>query len=565
MSKQKQKSPKLVLKIKNQKNNIQAQLQALPVAPGIYQMRNSNAVIIYIGKAKSIKARVSSYFKSKDHTIKTQKMVKQVASIDYIVTHSENEALILERQLIRQYQPKYNILLKDDKSFPYIKVTNEVFPKVKIVRMKKNDGATYFGPYPSLGSTRKMEQLLTDLFLLRTCKQKITADQLQPKCILLDMEKCLGPCVNKTVKKEYEEQLEWLRLLLMGQQKNVQKELIKQMKAHSEAQQYEQAANYRDMITKITQLSERQTVDINQKHAIQVWVFMESDTHYYILVQEIIQGQLLRQNGYQHIKVTGLSQSEIVSQAIESDQDIQLESPQELIMSAEALQPFLKMIQQYFPAAKITTPQRGVKLKVLERATSNALFAMKRIKVADTQQTPQAGILESLKQQLNLSKVPYRIWGFDISHLDGTNIVASAVCFTDEQPDKAQYRRFNIRSITGKSDDVRAMKEVVSRRLQQAIGDQDPFPNLILIDGGKGQLNFAYQALVELGVVPIIEILALAKKAEEIFMINQKKSIKLTSSNAGLQLLQRIRDEAHRFAVTFQRQKRSKQIFNNNQ
>ena len=561
MSKQKKKSPKTLKKVQRLKNSIKAQVKTFPDQPGIYKMYNKEGEIIYIGKAKNIKSRVSSYFSKQAIDIKTQLMVAQIVTIEYILTDTESEALILEKQLIKKYQPKYNILLKDDKSFPYIKITNENFPKVKIVRQKKNDAATYYGPYPSLGSTRKMEQLLADLFLLRTCKQKITMHTLQPKCILLDMQKCLGPCIDKTITPAYQEQLEWVRLLLTGHHQKVKKQLIQQMRDYSVEQQYEQAAKYRDMIIKIDQLKERQTVDIKVTHPIQVWVLVESKTDYYILVQELIHGQLIRQNGYQNSKKNKVGDEFIVAQAIENDQQVQLQKPKEVIIDSKIVTCCEKVIQYYFPNVKMTQPQRGLKYTILERAKKNALFALQRISVAETEKTPQGNGLDSLKSQLKLSKMPQRIWGFDISHLSGSNIVASAVCFTDEQPNKTHYRRFNIKTVSQKSDDVRAMKEVVSRRFQQAFADQEPLPDLVLIDGGKGQLNFAYQALNELGLGPIIDILALAKKEESIFMVNNDQSIKLLKSDPGLQLLQRVRDEAHRFAVSFQRHKRAKDLF----
>ena len=244
-------------------------------------MADQSGCVIYIGKASQLRRRVNSYFSKEPNDIKTKVLVSQVSKIDYIITHSESEALLLERQLIKQFQPKYNLLLKDDKNFPYIKITKEQFPKVIVVRNKKKDGARYYGPYPSIGSTRRLQRLLSDLSLLRECKQKITMEEMQPKCILLDIGKCLGPCIKKTVIKSYHEQVEWLHLLLTGQRRSIQRLLKEKMKNYAAELKFEDAAKYRDYLYKIEHLTERQSVSINEKHPIQVWVTAKNKNQYF--------------------------------------------------------------------------------------------------------------------------------------------------------------------------------------------------------------------------------------------------------------------------------------------
>lgn len=531
-----------------------------PEVSGVYKMLNAKGAVIYIGKAKNLKARVSSYFTGKHHDPKTTRMISQVCYIDFIATDSETEALILEKQCVKNDQPKYNILLKDDKHFPYIKITTALYPKVKIVRQRLNDGALYFGPYPALGSTRRLAHVLSELFLLRTCKQVITDTQIQPKCILLDMKKCLGPCVDKTIKADYHDQLKRLQLLLTGKHQQIRKPLQHEMKQFAANQRFESAARCRDMIAKIDQLAKRQTVDINDMHPIQVWVFVENEHYYYVLVQEIIRGQLLRQQGFQN-KKTGSITSEDVCEQVLLEYHC-METPKEIFFDATTFPLSLENMVKSFPKSTLTHPKRGTKYKVLQRAHTNAILGLKRISVSLIEKPRSISPVLKLKQTLNLTRAPHRIWGIDISHLDGTNIVGSAICFMDGKPYKSLYRRFNIKTVAGKSDDVRSIYEVVTRRMQHAFEHHETMPDLILIDGGKGQLRFAMKALDELGMSHIVQILSLAKKEEEIFMPHHESPIRLSHSDAGLQLLQRVRDESHRFAITFQRHKRNTTFFN---
>ena len=521
-------------------------------------MADQSGCVIYIGKATQLRRRVNSYFSKEPNDIKTKVLVSQVSKIDYIITHSESEALLLERQLIKQFQPKYNLLLKDDKNFPYIKITKEQFPKVIVVRNKKKDGARYYGPYPSIGSTRRLQRLLSDLSLLRECKQKITMEEMQPKCILLDIGKCLGPCIKKTVIKSYHAQVEWLHLLLTGQRRSIQRLLKEKMKNYAAELKFEDAAKYRDYLYKIEHLTERQSVSINEKHPIQVWVTAENKNQYYILVQEIIEGQLIRQQGYQFNKGAPISGATVVEHAILSDVENQYQVPKEILIEDALEADITLLFNTHFPHIKIRTPKRGVKRSILDRAKLNATMALKHLNVNEIEKTPQHHVLERLQIALRLSRLPIVVWGFDISHFYGADIVASSVCFDQEKPNKSGYRRFNIKTVSGKSDDYRSMKEVVSRRFQLAFECRETLPDLVLIDGGKGQLNFACQALTELGITQIIDIVALAKREESIFKPGQYDPIQLPHSDLGLQLLQRVRDEAHRFAVAHHRQKRKK-------
>jgi excinuclease ABC subunit C len=553
----KQNPKKKIRKVKNQKSRLKKQAETLPSLPGIYKMVDEKGVVIYIGKAKCLKARVSSYFSKTHHDTKTRIMVDQVVWVDTIITHSENEALILERQLIKNSQPKYNVLLKDDTHFPYIKVTKEPFPKIVIVREKKKDGARYYGPYPSMGSTRYIYRLLSDLFQLRECKQMITVKDRQPKCILLDIGQCLGPCIIKTVMASYQTQVEHLHLLLTGQRRTVQRQLKEKMNAYASELKFEAAAKYRDYLDKIEQITQRQTVAINVSHPIHVWVTAENETQLYILVQEMVQGQLIRQQGYPFQKTKDTSVTTVIEQAILNNSDHQLIAPKEILVESDIEIDAMRIIKTYFSPIKIHVPQKGVRKSVLERAKINATIALKQFKRNETEKTPRENGLESVQKEVSLSRRPTIIWGFDISHIQGTTIVASSVCFDQGKPDKSQYRQFNIKTVSGQSDDCRSMKEVVSRRVQLAFECQDTLPDLILIDGGKGQLNFAMQALHQLGVDQVIDCISLAKRDELIFKPGQSP-IKLPHSNPGLQLLQRVRDEAHRFAIAYQRKKRSK-------
>ncbi len=533
-------------------------ISQIPTCPGVYQFFDTDGVVIYVGKAVQLKKRVQSYFSKTHQDIKTTVMVQYICSIEVIETHSEKEALLLENQLIKSLRPKYNILLKDDKTYPYIKLTlSDPFPRVIVTRHKQQDGAKYFGPYPSFGSTRALRRLLYELFPIRPCKQTITLTELQPKCMLLDIGKCIGPCIKKEVKPDYDQLIKQMMDLLAGKNKQLTRQLEHEMAVYSSQLQYEKAAVIRDKLQKLFHLTQRQTVCLNSLDTFWVWVFQSNDRHDYVLVQEIVNGKLLRQNGYFQSKSASVYSS-FLEQCFLAFSQLSRRIP-DYIVCRDTMASSLYHLMTMMPwetkksAEKwVVSPQKGEKRQVLLQAESHANQALMRL-ISGSGNAHQA--MMTLQEGLSLPKLPKVILGIDISHLQGRDIVGACVCFRDGMPSKMEYRRYAIRCVSGMSHDPASIQEVVTRRLEDCLS-QKWVPDLVLIDGGKPQLNFAYAALKSLDLHTSVDMVALAKKKEEVFVIGQSHGIQLSRSHEGLKLLQRVRDESHRFALQFQRKRR---------
>lgn len=524
-------------------------------------MLDSAGVIIYIGKAKNLKNRVRSYFVSvQNKDIKTQVLVSQIADIKLIITASESAALVLEKKLIKHHQPRYNIDLKDDKSYPYIKVTfQDDFPRVVVTRIKKKDGAKYFGPYANIGSSKAMERTLNNLFPIRDCSKPITLDKIQRKCINLDIGKCLGPCIYKEVKGQYDAVLEDLVKLLKGKDREVVQNLTLKMKQYSDELKFEKAGEIKLRIEQINQLMRYRKVDQMDYQNVQIWGYVENETHHYILNQNIINGVLISQNGAA-IEKDRLSQEVFVQQRVLQQFERQCWIPEEIICDETIYAAFSPINDAIKQSIKFTIPEIGNKKSILQAALRSAKVAL--LNATSAVQLPNSNELlplAELKSVLGLKNLPSHIMGFDISHLSGQRIVASCVDFKDGKPDKSMYRKFDIRTVQGNSNDPLSMYEAVKRRLTRAEADGD-LPDLILIDGGRGQLNFAYKALTELGLSHKIDMISLAKREEEVYKKDEEPL--QIGPGRGRFLLQYIRDESHRFAVTFQRSKRSKDVKN---
>jgi excinuclease ABC subunit C len=542
---------------------LKEQLKSIPDDPGIYQFLDESDRIIYIGKAKNLKKRVSSYFLKKDprFDIKTIVLAAQIRNIKTIVTQSENEALVLENQLIKHHQPKYNIALKDDKTYPYIRITTEdPFPRILITRQKisRSNGSTYFGPYPTIGSSKYLLRLLYELFPLRDCTQSISLTTKQPKCINLDIGKCIGPCVIKDSKPTYDTHVNELKLLLSGKNKALIKTLKLDMETAANSLQFEKAAQLRDRLQKIAKLSERQHVDIPSDKTYHVIASYDNEDFYYLLVQHIIEGKLLYQNGFFLDKKDVETEDTFIAQGLLNFYENPSTIPDEIICTARVSS---HLDGSFIP---IICPQKGQKHTLLDTALRNAKLAtikLSRDQVMLSGASRQVtDTLKQLQSDLSLKQLPIRIIGFDISHLQGEGIVASAVMFENGLPKKSQYRHFKIRSVEGTSNDYESMYEVVLRKLSRLLLENDTMPHLLLIDGGKGQLAFAHQAIKELPLNEPPEIVSLAKRLEELYLPNQPVPIQLSKTNPGRLLLQRVRDEAHRFALRLQRKQR-KTIF----
>ncbi len=553
--------------MKNQPANIVEQLSKTPSDPGVYLMQNENNQVLYVGKAKHLKNRIRSYFNSSSNlSPKIQQLVHNIERFEYIVTETETEALILENNLIKQLKPYYNDRLKDDKTYPFIKVTlQEKFPKVLFTRNIKNDGSKYFGPFTSARSVRTTMNLLKRLFPYRSCTKTITGKDDRP-CLDFHINRCVGPCIGASTKDDYNEIINHVILFLEGDKKEIIRQLKTAMKKSSINLEYEKAANYRDQILSIEQINEKQRMfnaDKSYKDIIGIYL---SNNEAAIQVLHIRNGNMVGRNHFLMESIMDNKENVIAREFIEQYYSFYHEIPSEIIVQTELdtereiTEAWLKSKKN--KSVKITIPQRGDKKKLLNLAIQNAKeqynnkFVGEKIQLEHTKNT-----LLEIEESLGLNKIPKRIECYDISNIQGTNPVGSMTVFIDGEPEKSHYRKFKIAHVEG-INDYSMMKEVLSRRLKNLSDPKKPDwnnkPDLIVIDGGKGHLNASLQTLLELGLYPEINICSLAKKKEEIFVPEQAESIILPRNSTALHLFQYIRDEAHRFAITFHRSLRNK-------
>jgi excinuclease ABC subunit C len=519
-------------------------------------MLDRKGTILYIGKAKNLKKRVSSYFlSSSNFHPKTRALVSLITDFDTIITSSEYEAFVLESQLIKDNQPKYNISLKDDKSYPFIKITNEPFPRVISTRRRYKDGATYYGPFPSIGSSRRFVQLLEEFFPIRDCKQKIDAISIQPKCIKLDIGRCIGPCLYKNIQSEYTDIIKDVDMLLSGKSRILINQMQKKMKTAADMLDFEKAAKLRDKISNLEKVYVKQHVFLTESLNAQVWACVDSGGKRYIMTQVIIDGKLTNQYGlFYDLEDEKLNPLESV--VFQQFSQIQT-GVQDIICSENLLNAFLKINLEEFKRISIHCPKIGAKKRMVVLAQKNAEYAIQKVIEKESESKGSIGAgLDMLRKVLKLNTLPVLIFGFDISHHQGENIVAAAVTFKFGKPYKSLYRRYTIRSVKDKSNDPKSIYEAVFRRVSGCVEKKQVLPDLLVIDGGKPQLNAALRAVRDVGIV--LPVVSLAKREEELFMENFSEPLKLNEGCPALRICQNIRDEAHRFSNDFQRLKRTK-------
>lgn len=524
-------------------------LEYAPQSPGVYIMRNSGKVI-YVGKAKNLFRRVSSYF-SGDKDIKTTHLVSKIEDIEYIITKTEYEALVLENNLIKKYMPKYNINLKDGKTYPVIKITNEPFPAVYKTRYIYEDGASYFGPFPSVEVLETYLELIKKKFPLRKCK-----GLLKPRktpCLYYHIGACLAPCCGKADKKEYSGYIRKVKTLLAGNTKTLVLELTKQMHEYARNREYEKAAEIRDFIMAVNELvTEQKVQDFNLES--RDYIASESDGIYTAFVVLQMRGGKLSGKSVYISEVASAEEAatQFFIQYYSNFKNVSMglsALPAEIFTN---VMPETEHIRQYFadmsfPDIPIALPEKERDTAIVNMASENCRMELYKKNRALNLQTA----LEELKKILRLPQVPRRIEGFDISHTQGTATVASMVSFFNGKPDKSQYRTFHIKTLeSGMIDDYQSMREVIARRYSRVQNDKLPEPDLILVDGGKGQLNVAVHILKALDMSHI-PVAGLAEKNEEIYLPGEKDPIVLPRTSEALKILQNVRDESHRFANKF--------------
>lgn len=536
--------------------SIQSKILGLPKQPGIYQFKDVNGKIIYIGKAKNLKNRVKSYFVKKSYrTPKEQSLLKKIEDFEWIVCQDEADAFITEATLIKKFKPKYNVQLKDDKSFPYLKITKEQFPKVFITRKIYNDKAKYFGPYTDVKSMRRLLDVLYRAFPIRNCYILLNEiDEITNQPMVLKN----GLGIRTITEDEYQEMVVDMIAFLKGETKAVEKKLSSQMNYYSSELMYEDSARIRDQLKAINsfKIGQRKLeADFSNRDVIG---FQNKDKHFVVVILRIREGRILSR------------------EKISLDSDESLDKILRTIVINFYMNAAYIPNKIYFPEFPEETkeleswlstkagrkvafhvPQRAVKLQELKLANRNAKLLLNEwLLNIEKRKDYIPKLLNELKDILNLTKPPRLIEAFDISHLGGTNTVASMVVFKDGRPFKSAYRKYNIN--VNKVDDFESMREVVFRRYKRQLTEKNTLPDLILIDGGKGQLSAALESLKELKLdLPIV---ALAKRLEELFLPEQKDSLLIAKNSPALNILKQLRDEAHRFAITFQRQKRTKGI-----
>ena len=555
---------------------LKEKISILPLEPGVYRFLDSSGTVIYIGKAKSLRKRVQQYFvKEENLTAKTRVLVSKIADVQHTVVESEQDALLLENNLIKQYQPKYNILLKDGKSYPWICIKNEPFPRVFLTRNFVRDGSQYFGPYSSVQHAHSLIDLINSLFKLRNCKLALNslsiADGKFKPCLNIHIKKCYGPCVGEITEKEYNAQIQGVREILRGNTGELIREYRKLMQEHASTMEFEKAQEYKEKI------------ELLQNHYSKSLIVHPSitDTDVFSIAFEKGNafGNFFRLNGgciiqalNMHFKLNIEEEKEAVLTRF-MQEIYQILQKDEQRRAVEILVPFLPDNLSF--GKNIHVPLKGDKLNLLELCTKNAkafMFQqMKQEEIKDPDEGKNRALM-ALKDALQMERLPMHIECFDNSNTQGTNPVAACVVFKNGKPSKRDYRHFNIKTVVG-ANDYASMYEVVHRRYSRIIEEGGEMPQLILIDGGRGQLHFAYDALSNLGLLSDrpgnaphpnfqkyghIEIISIAERLEEIMIPNDPTPLFLDKNSPALKLLMHLRDEAHRFGITHHREKRTK-------
>lgn len=536
--------------------NIREALAVLPDKPGVYLMHDKDGKVIYVGKAVVLKNRVRSYFRNlASHTPKVRAMVAKIADIETIVTSSEVEALILECNLIKKYRPRYNIMLKDDKSYPYLKVTlNEEFPRLYVTRRQMRDGAKYYGPYADAGAMHATVKLLRSMFPLRTCR---TMNAERP-CLNYHIKRCLAPCAGLVSKEEYGNMIKSVCMVLDGRTAELERDLKRRMQEAADNYAFEEAARLRDQLQAVMRLNEQQKAVTGQDSDMDIIGFAKDMTGICVQIFFVRKGKLLGRDNF-FLQDDGESEHEVITAFVKQYYNEASYIPREIALPVLPDAEEQAVIEQWLTEkaqrkAELVRPQRGVKKDLLQLANDNAVKLLEeRLRKGQLSLKNDVQAAEELQQALGLPNPLERMDCFDISHTQGSETVASMVVFRNGSISKKDYRRYKIVSAEGKPDDFKSMQEVVYRRYK----DYEDLPSLVVIDGGKGQLSSALEVIRGLGLHDL-PVIGLAKREEEIFKEGQSESILLDRDSAALHLIQRIRDEAHRFAITYHRKLRGK-------
>lgn len=531
-------------------------LAVIPHQPGCYQFLDENGTVIYVGKAKDLKKRVSSYFNKNHEHPKTRILVRKIRQIKYIVVNSEEDTFLLENNLIKKLKPRYNVMLKDDKTYPYIVVKNEYFPRVYKTRSIVRDGSKYFGPYTSVQSVNALLDILRRVYKIRTCRLNLTpeniADGKFKVCLEYHIKRCEGPCEALQSLNDYNKNIEEILEILKGNVTIIEKQIVEKMQALSEELRFEEAHNLKEKLLLIRNFREKSQVVSNIHFNLDVYSIEESETSAYINYLHVVNGGVNQAYTFEYKKKLDETAEDLLGMGIVEMRQRFGSKTKEIIV------PFIPNLK--LPEVEFTVPQRGEKRKLLSLSEKNVKqYKIDKLKKAEMLNPDQrvTRILKGVQNDLQLKEIPWHIECFDNSNIQGTNPVAACVVFKKAKPSKKDYRHFNVKTVVG-PDDFASMREIVERRYSRLINEGESLPQLIVIDGGKGQLHAAVESLQKIGLYGKIAIIGIAKRLEEIYFPEDPIPLYIDKNSETLKLILQLRDEAHRFGITFHRQKRSK-------
>lgn len=532
----------------------------IPKEPGVYRFLNGEGKVIYVGKAKSLRHRLASYFgDKKNQYFKTRTMVRHAHHFEYTLVESEQDALLLENTLIKQIQPRYNVNLKDDKSYSFICIKNERFPRVFLTRRVIRDGSTYFGPYTSKTKVKEILEIVRKLFPLRTCSLLLTPQPIAAKkykvCLEYHIKNCLGPCEGFETEETYNTRIDQVRNILKGHFRDVIQHLKKQMEAHAVEMEFEKAQQIKEKLTLFEDYQARSTVVSHLDRDLDVFSIATDENYAYVNYLKVVQGAIINSYTQELQKNLNEDAAQLLGFAIDRLREKFNSLTEEIVI------PFkVELVEQ---GLTLTVPQRGEKKELLDLSLKNVryfLLQKQKDKLKHIQkQTPAERILNTLKSDLRMNVLPMHIECFDNSNIQGSNPVASCVVFRNAKPAKRDYRHFHVKTVEG-PDDFASMREIVERRYKRMLEENQPLPDLVVIDGGKGQLSAAMEAIDGLGLRDRMVVVGIAKKLEEIYFPEDSIPLYIDKKSESLRLIQQIRNEAHRFAITFHRNARSKSL-----
>lgn len=547
----------------NEDNSIEYKVKSLPTGPGVYQFLDKHGIVIYVGKAKNLRNRVSSYFRPLNQVGKTKLLVKHINDLLHISVETEQDALLLENKLIKKFQPKYNILLKDDKTYPWICISNEAYPRVFFTRSKLSDGSFYYGPFTSVNSMHELLGMFRKMFKLRTCRTVLSQEDISKGkydiCLDYHIKNCCGPCIGDVAPGEYNSYIDNIKSILNGRIADVIKQIASCMRSLADSYRFEDAQKLKDRLDTLLNYRAKNIVSVKVVNTVEVYSILEdkTDGFWYVNFMKITDSILIRSYTKEIVSRLEETPADILATAIA---DMHFGELNIGAAAREIIIPF--EIEFSIDDIKLSLPKSGYRKQLMSWSVNNCeLFMHEQHRMRSLVDPDKSvnNLMKTMQSDLQMSVEPRHIECFDNSNLQGTNAVSSCVVFRDGKPSKKDYRLFNVKTVEG-PDDFATMREVISRRYSRLLKENQHLPQLIIVDGGKGQLRCAEEELKKIGVFHKVTLIGIAKRLEEIFFPGDNVPLYLDKNSVTLKVIQHLRDEAHRFGITFHRNKRSKQM-----